>query len=70
MQQNGDQCDPIFNEKFTKKDLKLAISRLKNNKSSSFDMICNEMLKEGADVLADPLLLLFNSSRKGVISYT
>lgn len=54
-------CDHIFNKSFTKVDLKLAVFRLKKNKSSAGDLICNEMLKAGIDSLSEPLLVLFNS---------
>ena len=61
VENNIHSCDPVFNQSFTKIDLKNAICRLKNNKSSSFDLICNEMLKIGIDTLSEPLLLLFNT---------
>ena len=61
VEQNMHLCDPVFNLPFTKTDLRKVISRLKNNKASSFDMVCNEMIKTGSDELAEPLLLLFNS---------
>ena len=37
------------------------ISSLDNNKATSFDKISNEMLKTSKLILADPILILFNS---------
>ena len=53
--------DAALNSPFTKYELLSAIKKLKNNKSTSFDSIGNEMLKTGGKIIADALLLLFNS---------
>ena len=57
------ECNKVFNEldsKITMKELLDALISLKNNKSSGFDRITNEMLKYGKDHLCTPLLKLFN----------
>ena len=50
-----------LDQPFSRSELLAAISRLKNNKAISFDLISNEMLKASKLVVADQLLLLFNS---------
>ena len=45
----------------TKKELLQSVKLLKNNKSTSFDRISNEMLKHGIEPLSKSILLLFNT---------
>ena len=55
--------DKVFSEldnRITEKEIADAISTLKNNKSSSFDLILNEMLKSGITFLLKPLSRIFN----------
>ena len=52
---------------FTQQELLKAINKLKNNKSCSFDKVCNEMLKCGTDVLSKPLLELFKNIQQSCI---
>ena len=57
-------CDNFESElglKFTRSELLKGISSLGNNKSSTFDSISNEMLKTGKQVIAEPILKLFNA---------
>ena len=50
----------VFNGKITSDEILKAIKTLKNNKSSAEDMIANEMLKNGTNILIKPLVKLFN----------
>ena len=50
-----------LNEPFTLEELSSGLKGLKNNKSSSFDRISNEMLKTGGRILKTVFLKLFNS---------
>ena len=50
-----------LNEPFLLEELSEALKGLKNNKSSSFDTISNEMLKTGGKFLKGAFLKLFNS---------
>ena len=57
-------CDSLvseLDEPFSKEELKKVISCLKNNKSASFDLVTNEMLKASFPVLSEQLLALFNA---------
>jgi hypothetical protein len=44
----------------TESEVRMAIKTLKNGKSSGYDMIKNEMIKYGHNVLTKPLAKLFN----------
>jgi hypothetical protein len=44
----------------TESEVRMAIKTLKNGKSSGYDMIKNEMVKYGHNVLTKPLAKLFN----------
>ena len=50
-----------LNEPFTLEELSSGLKGLKNNKSSSFDRISNEMLKTGGRILKTVFLKLFKS---------
>ena len=63
-QQNVDRFASELDRPFSDKDFKEAVQFLKNNKATSFDLISNEMLKNGAEPLSKPLLLLFNTILK------
>ena len=56
-----------LSEKITKTELLSAISTLDNNKSSSFDRICNEMLKASKLIIYTPVLALFNAILHSVL---
>ena len=53
-----------LNNPFTMEELSNGLKGLKNNKSSSFDRISNEILKTGGKVLKDTFLKLFNSIQR------
>ena len=50
-----------LNKDFTTDELNSVIKRLNNNKSSSVDLISNEMLKNSKEMLRSTLLKLFNA---------
>ena len=50
-----------LNRHFTMEELAAAISKLQNNKSSSVDLISNEMLKGAKLMLREVILKLFNA---------
>ena len=52
--------DQDLNKPFSCKELKLALKSLKNSKAAGIDLIRNEFLKYGADILLLPLVKLFN----------
>ena len=58
---NVDNLATELEQPITKKELLKAVKNLKNNKSTSFDCISNEMLKNGIEPLAKSILLLFNT---------
>lgn len=45
---------------FTCKEIKVGIKRLKNGKSASLDLILNEFIKAGSNILITTLTKLFN----------
>ena len=51
----------IFEKPLTKSEILKAIKTLKNNKSASFDMVTNEMLKSSMPALLDPIFALFKT---------
>ena len=53
-----------LNNPFTMEELTNGLKGLKNNKSSSFDRISNEILKTGGKVLKDTFLKLFNNIQR------
>ena len=57
----------IFEQPLTKKEILEAIKNLKNNKSTSFDKVSNEMLKASMPVLLDPIFELFTTMIKNSI---
>ena len=61
IKENIDSCDHLFEKPLTKAEILEAVKSLKNNKSASFDMVTNEMLKSGISVLIDPIFLLFKT---------
>ena len=61
VQQNKNVFESELGVPFTKEELRLALKSLKNNKSSSFDQISNEMLKTGGNIISDSFLFLFNN---------
>ena len=58
---NVDNLASELDDPFSKKEYSEAIKRLKNNKATSFDLISNEMLKNGLEPMSQPLLLVFNT---------
>jgi hypothetical protein len=58
---NVDKLASDLDQPFTKKDFVEAIKKLKNNKATSFDLVSNEILKNGFEPLSKPLLLIFNT---------
>ena len=63
-QNNVDKLSSNLDQPFTKKDFIEAVRKLKNNKATCFDQVSNEMLKNGSEPLAKPLLLIFNTILK------
>ena len=61
IQDNTDLKISELNVPFTLEEISIALKGLKNNKSSSFDRINNEMLKTGGKVVKSAFLHLFNS---------
>jgi len=61
IQQNWEGAKSELDLPFSRVELIKAISGLKNNKSTSFDRISNEMLKTGKLVIVNQLLSLFNA---------
>ena len=55
-----DDKNHTLNNNISAREIFDAIKNLKNNKSSSIDLISNEMLKNGTHFLIDPLVKLFN----------
>ena len=49
-----------YDDPITKDEIMKAVKTLKNGKSTSSDLISNEMLKYGIHQLKEPLLKLFN----------
>ena len=60
IQDNCDNLASLLDEPFTKDDLQKSVNKLKNNKSTSFDNICNEMIKCAFPFMYNAFLLLFN----------
>ena len=60
-QQNCDKSSSCLDEPFTRNELLSTISRLKNNKAISFDIVSNEMLKSSKLVIVSHLVILFNT---------
>ena len=58
---NVDNFPTELDHPFSKSDFLEVVKTLKNNKSSSFDGILNEMLKVGAETLHLVLLPIFNT---------
>ena len=46
---------------FTKDEIKGAVKRLRNNRSSGIDNVAAELLKYGPEILCDEIALIFNS---------
>ena len=61
IQSNVDSNNTIFEEPLKKSEILDAVKTLKNNKSTSFDFVSNEMLKNSMPVLLDPIFELFNT---------
>jgi hypothetical protein len=58
---NADRLASDLDRPIQRAELLNCIKKLKNNKATGFDGICNEMLKCCAETLCRPLLLLFNT---------
>ena len=58
---NVDNLATELEQPITKQELLRSVKHLKNNKSTSFDCISNEMFKHGIEPLAKSILLLFNT---------
>ena len=59
--QNVEKCNQIFEKALDKNEILRAVKSLKNNKSSSFDRVTNEMIKASMPALLDPIFLLFKT---------
>ena len=59
--QNKNEFISELDDSFSDSDVMQAIKSLKNGKSSSFDIVTNEMLKHGANSLSRPLAVFFNA---------
>ena len=59
--ENADKLTSCLDERFMYEELKNAIKKLKNNKATSFDKTCNEMIKSAFPVISESVLLLFNT---------
>ena len=59
--QNLDSFQTVLDCPFSWDELKKSLKALKNNKASSFDSVCNEMLKACGPAMENALLLLFNT---------
>ena len=67
IEENCDQVESELGVKITKSEFLASVSSLDNNKSTSFDKISNEMLKAGKLILAEQILVLFNSVQENSI---
>ena len=61
VQENIDKHNKIFEEPLKKIEIINAIKNLKNNKSTSFVRVSNEMIKSSLPVLLDPIFELFKT---------
>ena len=61
MLDNVDLDINLLNEPFTLEELSNGLKGVKNNKSSSFNRISNEILKTGGKILKSIFLKLFNA---------
>jgi hypothetical protein len=59
--QNIDLLQTELDRPFSREELRNVIKCLKNNKATSFDQVCNEMLKSCGPVMESAMLLLFNT---------
>ena len=59
--QNCDKSFSCLDQPFTRTELLSTMSRLKNNKAISFDIVSNEMLKTSKLVIVSQLLMVFNT---------
>ena len=50
----------FLNKRIDRSELNNSVKDLKSNKSSYLDNISNEVIKHGLDILAVPLLMLYN----------
>ena len=57
---NNADVNEQMNSSITCKEVKIAIKKLKNDKSAGLDLICNEFLKHGSNILTLPIVKLFN----------
>ena len=57
---NNADVNEEMNSPITCKEVKIAIKKLKNGKSAGLDLICNEFLKHGSNILTLPIVKLFN----------
>ena len=58
---NIDKLCSELDQPFTKQELKSCGRNLKNNKTSVFDLLNNEMIKLSVETMHGPLLMLFNT---------
>ena len=61
IEENIDKSNAIFEQPLTKKEVLDAIKSLKNNKSVSFDLVLNEMIKASMPTLLDPIFEVFST---------
>ena len=61
IEQNCENAKSELDLPFSRSEILLAISSLKNNKANSFDRISNEMLKVSKLIIVNQLLSLFNN---------
>ena len=59
--QNCDKIESDLERPFTRSEFMECVATLKNNKSSSFDQVTNEMIKASRHYTAKPVLSLFNA---------
>ena len=58
---NLEYHNKIFEQPLSKSEILRAINSFKNNKSTSFDLVSNEMLKSSLPILLDPIYVLFTT---------
>ena len=61
VKENIDKFTSELDEPFSKEELKKVVTKLKNNKSASFDLINNEMIKASFPALSGIYLQIFNN---------
>ena len=57
---NNADVNEEINSPIISKEIKIAITKLKNGKSAGLDLICNEFLEHGPNILTLPIVKLLN----------